>query len=204
MTHFGTANSSAQPRCFWQAPPSPKRAVSNATLRRRPSVRGRHLCRTRLQPCRPTIGQQVLPFPGAGRLVQRRHGPAYSFSEPRLPQDISDALSFALILDEPIGADVDYTQRSGATPGYLYRAGRPGSQAELRSNQITHAARYEMPNGFSVYGGLRIVASMSGEILSRLRRRPATATRWMPTARPRSATCSVFAYERPTSRCAWP
>jgi long-chain fatty acid transport protein len=81
--------------------------------------------------------------------------PAYSFSSLAYRTDITNALSFALILDEPIGADVDYTGL-GATPGYLYRTGF-GSQAELRSHQVTLAARYEMPNGFSVYGGARIV-----------------------------------------------
>jgi long-chain fatty acid transport protein len=101
-------------------------------------------------------GTQVLPFPGS--VVGSSSGdmaPAYSFSSLAYRTDITDALSFALILDEPIGADVDYTGL-GATPGYLYRTGF-GSQAELRSHQVTLAARYEMPNGFSVYGGARIV-----------------------------------------------
>lgn len=62
-------------------------------------------------------------------------------------QDITDALSFSLVIDEPVGADV------------AYPAGMPSpfqsSFAELNSRQITAALRYELNDNFSVYGGLR-------------------------------------------------
>ena len=64
-------------------------------------------------------------------------------------QDITDQLSFALVLDNPVGADVAYP---AGTP-YPFA----GSYAELSSNQITAALRYEMANNISVYGGIRAV-----------------------------------------------
>ena len=64
-------------------------------------------------------------------------------------QDITDQLSFALVLDNPVGADVAYP---AGTP-YPFA----GSYAELSSNQITALLRYEMANNISVYGGIRAV-----------------------------------------------
>lgn len=64
-------------------------------------------------------------------------------------QDITDQLSFSLVLDNPIGADVSYPT------GTLYPF--TGSYAELSSHQITAALRYEMANNISVYGGIRAV-----------------------------------------------
>jgi long-subunit fatty acid transport protein len=87
--------------------------------------------------------------------------PAYSFSSLAYRQDITEDLSIALILDEPVGADVDYSG-IGGPPGYLYRFGT-GSQAEINSHQLTAALRYELDGGFSIYGGLRAV-SADGEV----------------------------------------
>jgi long-chain fatty acid transport protein len=102
-------------------------------------------------------GVQVIPFGAtpAGS-ASGNVAPSYSFTSLAFRSDISDNLSYAIILDEPIGADVDY-EGLGAGVGYLYRTGL-GSQAQLTSNQLTVAARYEMPNGFSVYGGVRALA----------------------------------------------
>jgi long-chain fatty acid transport protein len=108
-------------------------------------------------------GTQVINA-GATSLAGSQSGdvaPAYNFSSLAFRTDVNEQLSFALIIDEPIGANVDYAGL-GAAGGYLYRLGS-GSQAELTSEQLTLAARYEMPNGFSVYGGARIV-SFEGEV----------------------------------------
>lgn len=83
--------------------------------------------------------------------------PAYSYSSLAYRQDITDAVSFAVIYDQPIGADVDYANGS-----YLYGLGA-GSQAELRSQALTVAARYEFSENISVYGGLRAV-SLEGNV----------------------------------------
>lgn len=61
--------------------------------------------------------------------------------------DFSDQLSVSLVIDQPIGADVQYPTGTG----YPFA----GSYAELTSRQITAALRYEFGNNVSIYGGLR-------------------------------------------------
>ncbi|WP_436399349.1 OmpP1/FadL family transporter [Roseobacter sp. S98] len=62
--------------------------------------------------------------------------------------DINDRWSYALILDEPFGAEVDYADGTG----YFAQ----GSDAEFESRALTGLLQYNMNNGMSVYGGLRI------------------------------------------------
>ncbi len=69
--------------------------------------------------------------------------------------DIGDRMAFAMILDQPIGADVNYPAGSG------YPAG--GSTAKLSSSAITALLRYELQNNVSVYGGLRY-QTVHGEV----------------------------------------
>ena len=61
--------------------------------------------------------------------------------------DIGDRMNLALILDQPIGANVAYP----AGTGYLLQ----GTTAELTSSAITALLRYKFDNNVSVYGGLR-------------------------------------------------
>jgi len=68
---------------------------------------------------------------------------------------LTDKLDFALILDEPIGADVDY----GTGSGYAYA----GSTATIDSHALTGMLRYKVTPAFSVIGGLRAVQS-EGEV----------------------------------------
>ena len=56
--------------------------------------------------------------------------------------------SYAIILDQPFGADVDYA----AGTGYF----AAGSQAEFDSYALTGILRYKTPSNFSVYGGVRL------------------------------------------------
>jgi len=74
----------------------------------------------------------------------------------RYRQDLTDSLSLALILENHIGADVDYP----VDTGYIIA----GSRAELVGDSFTVLARYEFPSNFSVYGGLR-AGRASGEVL---------------------------------------
>ena len=74
----------------------------------------------------------------------------------RYRQDITDNLSFALILENHIGADVTYDSGTGYPLA--------GAQAELPANSLTGILRYEFPSSFSVYGGVR-VAQASGEVM---------------------------------------
>ncbi|UOA27440.1 outer membrane protein transport protein [Pseudosulfitobacter sp. DSM 107133] len=62
--------------------------------------------------------------------------------------DINDRLSYALIYDQPFGADVDYPTGTG------YFAG--GATAELKSHALTGLLRYKFQNNFSVHGGIRV------------------------------------------------
>lgn len=61
--------------------------------------------------------------------------------------DLSDMLSLAVILDEPIGANVSYA----AGTGYVYG----GSTATVNSRALTTVLRYKLPSNVSVYGGFR-------------------------------------------------
>lgn len=81
--------------------------------------------------------------------------PSYISPFIRYRQDITDSLSFALIGEEHIGADI----------AYPFGTGYPiaGNQAELPAFSITGVVRYEFPSQFSVYGGLRISAA-SGDV----------------------------------------
>lgn len=70
-------------------------------------------------------------------------------------QALGANMDLALIIDQPIGADVDY----GADEVYPLA----GTTAELNANAITALLRYKMPNNVSVYGGLR-AQSVEGQV----------------------------------------
>ena len=62
--------------------------------------------------------------------------------------DINAQLSFALILDQPVGADIEY----GGDPLTTVYG---GTFAQLDSRAVTALARYKLTENFSVHGGLR-------------------------------------------------
>jgi long-subunit fatty acid transport protein len=70
-------------------------------------------------------------------------------------------LSFALIIDQPYGADISYP----AAPGSVALG---GTKASLDSNAITGMLRYEFGNGFSVHGGIRAQRTKGNVTLSGL------------------------------------
>jgi len=76
--------------------------------------------------------------------------PGYSVPSFGFKTELADKLHAALIIDQPIGAHVDY-----ADPGYLYGF-LGGSQAELKSYGVTALLRYELPRNVSVFGGVRM------------------------------------------------
>jgi long-subunit fatty acid transport protein len=65
--------------------------------------------------------------------------------------DIGENLDFALVIDQPIGADVDYPTGTG----YVLA----GTTAELSSTAITGLLRYKFDNNVSLIGGLRAQSS---------------------------------------------
>lgn len=93
----------------------------------------------------PDVTGRAVALPGAP--PSGDVAPSYGFTTLSFANEVNDRLTFSLVLDAPIGADVAY----GASPGYPFA----GSTAELRSSQITAAARYEITENVSFYGGLR-------------------------------------------------
>jgi long-subunit fatty acid transport protein len=62
--------------------------------------------------------------------------------------DLSETVSYAVIFDQPFGADVAYPV------GTNYFA--QGSTARLRANALTGLVKYKLPSNVSIYGGIRI------------------------------------------------
>lgn len=69
--------------------------------------------------------------------------------------DLGDRMAFAMILDQPIGANVSYPTGTGYALA--------GSTAKLSSSAITALLRYKFENNVSVYGGLRY-ETVHGEV----------------------------------------
>ncbi len=69
--------------------------------------------------------------------------------------DIGDRMALAFILDQPIGANVNYPAGTGYPLG--------GSTATLTSSAITALLKYGFENNVSVYGGLRY-ETVHGEV----------------------------------------
>ena len=61
--------------------------------------------------------------------------------------DLNDQLSYAIIYDQPLGANVDYPNGTG----YAFF----GSSAEFNSHALTGVLQYNLDGGMSVFGGLR-------------------------------------------------
>lgn len=80
----------------------------------------------------------------------------FSFFGLGIKTDITDQLSFALILDEPYGADIQYPSDAAAPLG--------NTAAELDSRALTFMARYKLDQNFSVHGGLR-AQRISGNVV---------------------------------------
>ncbi len=62
--------------------------------------------------------------------------------------DLNDTWSYAIIFDQPYGADVDYP----AGTGYFAQ----GSVAEFKSHALTGILQYNLPSNVSLYGGVRL------------------------------------------------
>jgi len=61
--------------------------------------------------------------------------------------DLNEKLSYAIILDQPYGADTLYPTGTGATFA--------GSSGVVKNTTLTGVMRYKFGNGFSAYAGLR-------------------------------------------------
>lgn len=91
------------------------------------------------------VGSALGPTPGAlsGDMTESylNFGAAYK-------ADLNDTWSYALIYDQPYGANVAYPAGTG------YFAG--GATAELKSNALTGILQYNLPSNVSFHAGLRV------------------------------------------------
>jgi long-chain fatty acid transport protein len=92
---------------------------------------------------------------GGGALSSGDMAPGYNSWSLGYKMDIGDKLDFAMILDQPIGANVAYP----AGTGYPLA----NTTAKLSSSAITALLRYSFENNVSVYGGLRY-ETVHGEV----------------------------------------
>ncbi|WP_198402422.1 OmpP1/FadL family transporter [Rhodobacter sp. CZR27] len=92
---------------------------------------------------KPDVSGRVGPgIPGSGNMAGSFNTWSFGYKQP-----LGSNMDFALILDQPIGADIDYPGNTGYP--------LDGTTAELRSSAITALLRYKLENNFSLYGGLR-------------------------------------------------
>ena len=92
---------------------------------------------------RPRVSGQIVLPPAtgdSGNIARSYVNGSLSFKG-----DVSDQLSYAIILDQPFGADTVYPE--GTTLG--------GSFGKVDNTMLTGVLRYKFGNGFSTHGGLR-------------------------------------------------
>jgi long-subunit fatty acid transport protein len=82
--------------------------------------------------------------------------PTYGYATLGYHHDLSDTLSFSMMVDAPYGADVAYPT------GGLYPFA--GSKATVRSQQLTFALRHEFSPNASVYGGVRALRAQASDV----------------------------------------
>lgn len=101
----------------------------------------------------------AVPTAGASNNVAR----SYSYGSFGYKQKLTDRLDAALIIDQPFGAHILYSDgpfSSGGSAGLPYNA-----SAEIDSHAITGLLQYNFDNGFSVHGGFRAL-KLDGSIYS--------------------------------------
>lgn len=101
-------------------------------------------------------GVQAIPFPLAPGVVlpagasSGEVAKSYTALTLGVKQQVNDKIAIAVIIDQPIGADVSY----GPGTGYLYGVGA-GSQAAIDAVAATALVHYRFSDAFSIYGGIK-------------------------------------------------
>ena len=95
----------------------------------------------------------VLPPPLAGR-QSGNIAETYQSYELGYKNQLSDKLAFALVANNPVGADIQYS-----VPGYPFF----GSNAQIESTALTGYLKYQITDRVSAYGGVRLEA-LSGSV----------------------------------------
>ena len=90
--------------------------------------------------------ERVIGFPVDGD-ASGDVAPTYTLMSGAYKADINEMLSYAVIVDQPFGASVDYPTGTG-----YYSA---GANAELKSTAVTSLIKYTTDANLSVYGGVR-------------------------------------------------
>lgn len=103
----------------------------------------------------PTLEGTFSPAPGVS-LGSGDMAPGYSSLSFGYKMPVGRSMDLALIYDQSVGADIDYT---GADAGYPFA----GTTAELDGTDLTALLRYRFDSGMSVYGGLR-AQSLTAEL----------------------------------------
>jgi long-chain fatty acid transport protein len=85
---------------------------------------------------------------GGGALPSGSVAPSYSQFSLGIKQDINDKFSFAVILDQPFGADVAYPASAAPYPF-------AGTTAQVTSQGVTAIARYKINDRMAVHAGIR-------------------------------------------------
>lgn len=96
----------------------------------------------------------LVPGSGTGNIQESYESYAGGYKH-----DLTDKISLALVIDEPVGASVSYDTASIFGGGAFFGT----SNAEVSSIAITGLAKYKATDRVSVYGGLRYVG-LSGNI----------------------------------------
>ena len=96
---------------------------------------------------------------GAGTVSSGNVAPAYGSAGLAFKTDIDDKVSLALIVDQPFGADVAY---SDTDPGYPTDGLPTGTHAQVKTTAITAVGRYKFNENLSVHFGPRYLTA-SGE-----------------------------------------
>jgi long-subunit fatty acid transport protein len=100
----------------------------------------------------PTVSGTI----GGGTVSSGDVGDSYSQTAAAFKYNISDTLSFAIIMDKPFGANVDYGNADAAYP-YL------NSTARIHTAAFNAILRYKISERIGVHAGLRRI-SASGEV----------------------------------------
>ena len=92
---------------------------------------------------------------GAGTVSSGNVAPNYGSAGLAFKTDINDKVSLALIIDQPFGADVAYSETDAGYP-------ISGTHAQVKSTAITAVGRYKFNENLSVHFGPRYLTA-SGE-----------------------------------------
>lgn len=95
----------------------------------------------------PSVGG-VFTHPLAGAIPTENMSESYTSLSFSLKGDFNDKLSYAVFLNQPFGADANYTAG-------IYK----GLEAHWKSTQLAALLKYNFNERVSVYGGLRLVNS---------------------------------------------